>query len=123
MRHEVKVFPMKYQKPVKVYEAFIELNEDHFFYKADFSAMEPIDQEDASMGEEKVMNSFERKLLRSHVTGVDITYLQKSKFNQNVDSMWKITIYCYAADDTKIYYEKKEDVFKVFNEIFEWIKK
>ncbi len=113
---------MRNQVPVKVYEAFIELNADHLYYKAEFSAMESIDNDDKARGDEKVMNSFERRLLRRYCTGVDINYLQKTDANDNKDSMWKITVYCWAADDTKLYFENKDEAFKVFNNIFDWLK-
>lgn len=119
---EIKIFDMRNQRPLKVYDAFIELREDHFFYKAEFSAMENIEENDPSMGEEKVMNSFERKILKRYCTGVDINYLQKTQANKNKDSMWKVTIYCFAADDTHLYFESKEQAFTVFNKIFDWLK-
>lgn len=117
----IKIFEMRNQKPVKTYEAFIELHDDHLFYKAEFSAMESKNLDDLSLGDEKVMNSFERKLLRRYCTGVDINYLQKTIANDNKDSMWKITIYCWAANDTIVYFENKDEAFDLFNKIFKWL--
>lgn len=119
----LELFEMRDQKPLKTYGYFINFYNDHLHYFIECTCMEPVDKSDKSLGEEKVLSSFEKKILRSHCFGVEKEYVQKSKSNKNPTNFWYITIFHLEGACTKIFYseDKKEKAEELYKFAYDWI--
>ena len=107
MKYQFELVSLRNQKIIKQYDAYIELLPDRINYKVEFSALEPVNQEDKSIGEEKVMSFFETTARLTAISGVELDYIQATKKNKNIDSLWCISISLSGMqNDIKIYFEE-----------------
>lgn len=109
MKYQFELVSLRNQKVLKQYDAYIELLPDRVNYKVEFSAFEPIDHEDKSIGDEKVMSLFETTARLTAVSGVELEYIQATKKNKNTESVWCIVISLSGMQsDIKIYFVEEQ---------------
>lgn len=107
---------LKNQRPTDIKECFIELNDDHLFFKLEFWADEPIIQDDIDSGWEPVFNSYVWTAMKRNIAGLEISFTN--------DKKWGVYIVISGfANDLKTYFRSRSAAQQFHDKIQQWLLK
>jgi hypothetical protein len=115
MKIDTKPVNLHQQKIKSAGECIIELSKDRLRHRMSFTADEPVDRNDESLGWEQKMNDFDVIVKKDSIVAVE-----KWKCT-NIDR-WKIIISVNGmASDVTIYFRTEAAAIPVFDKIVNWI--
>lgn len=107
---------LRNQKPTDIKDCYVELNDDHFIYKIEFWADEPVIADDPDSGWEQVFNSYEWVVMKRNVAGLEKSFTK--------DKKWAVYILVAGlANDLKTYYRSQTSAQEFYDKIQEWLLK
>lgn len=105
---------LRNQKPTDIKECYIELHDDHLYYRIEFFADEPIINDDPDSGWEQVFNSYEWIAMKANIAGIEKSFTK--------DKKWGIYIVVNGfANDLKFYYKTQSLAQQAFDKLHQWL--
>lgn len=122
MKIELELCSMRAQEIIETSEAFIELHDNFIHWKVRFSADEPVDNEDTSLGVEAVNSHFEAKAFKTSISAIELEFIQVTKRNKNKENRWCVSICVNGmANDIKMYFPKAQKAKEIYQTLSEWL--
>lgn len=112
---DFKLVTLKNQKPLKTKHAYLELFDDHMFYRLDFLAEEWNDPEDEMLGKKEVPNYFDTMVMKANIAAIEMVRTSEEF------ELWRVMIAISGVgEDLKIYFDKKEDAEEFRKKLIDW---
>ncbi len=114
----IDIIPLKLENQIPIGEdgaLWVELHVDYIKMRHEFTASEPKDIEDKSLGWEVVRNSYELFAFKKFIVGVEREWISNGK-------KWAIYIMVEGkSTDIKWYYRTEAKATETFNIIQDWL--
>lgn len=113
---------MRNQKIADKVNGTIELTSETLFYQSTFTAEEPKDADQLSLGWEMIDRCYEVLTTRSAITSMGIEFHDTEEKYHDLDhDKWKVWLTVKAAaNDISLFFRKEEDARKMFTTLRNW---
>lgn len=114
MRINFSPIKLKNQNPTEIQDCYIELLEDRLIYHVRFFAIEPVDENDSSLGESNVFNASKTVAMKSHIAGIEKAYTTSKR--------WGVYVMVSGfAGDIKVIFKTEDKANELWNHLNNWL--